>query len=159
LQRLPALPATNEPRTISCTILDTMLIFITHNMRKKLEVDLYRTALSVVHRLLAYQIKHKSKIGKIMVLYLNQTNKLTESEYCSIVGYHWSHLWQVLLGLLRFLGSHYEQISAEGDVDELLQLVCGSVRQCFSHVVGYLPRNYARLTPGCHDTQPMYRSQ
>lgn len=37
-------------------------------MRKKLEVDLYRTALSVVHRLLAYQIKHKSKIGKIMVL-------------------------------------------------------------------------------------------
>lgn len=38
------------------------------------------------------------------------------------VGYHWSHLWQVLLGLVRFLISHYERIATEGDVDELLQL-------------------------------------
>ncbi|GAB5593004.1 hypothetical protein Unana1_07904 [Umbelopsis nana] len=110
-QRLPAIPATNEPRTIACAVLDTMLIFITHSMRKKLEVDLYRTALSVIHRLLAYQIKHKTKI----------------------VGYHWSHLWQVLLGLLRFISSHYERVSAEGDVDELLQLTVTILNLCIVH--------------------------
>jgi hypothetical protein len=62
-KRLPAIPATDAPRPLACGVLDTMLIFITHNMRKKLEVDLYRNALSIIHRLLSYQIKHKEKIG------------------------------------------------------------------------------------------------
>ncbi|KAI9288403.1 hypothetical protein BC943DRAFT_154840 [Umbelopsis sp. AD052] len=110
-QRLPAIPPTDAPRPLACAVLDIMLIFITHNMRKKLEIDLYRNALSIIHRLMSYQVKRKA----------------------TIFGYHWSHLWQVLLGFVRFLISHYERIATEGDVDELLQLSVTIINMCIVH--------------------------
>jgi hypothetical protein len=43
-------------------------------MRKKLEIDLYRTALSILHRLLAYQIKHKAKLGSVLATHWQPCN-------------------------------------------------------------------------------------
>jgi Domain of unknown function (DUF1741) len=65
----------------------------------------------------------------------------TDPSIISTVGYHWSHLWQVLLGLVRFLISHYERIAAEGDVDELLQLV-SNLTEFFSNE--YIANAYQR---------------
>lgn len=66
-------------------------------MRKKLEIDLYRTALSVLHRLLAYQIKHKARLGTFIVGMLmalqSQLNSFFLHSQVSLVAFLASPSW------------------------------------------------------------------
>ena len=89
-QRPPLLPPTPSPRAPAAQVLDIAIDTITHNLRRRLDLDLYTAAINLVHRLL-------------ICLSQNHIH----------LPYHWSLLWQSLLALLRFLHTYAADITAQ----------------------------------------------
>jgi hypothetical protein len=97
-QRQPLLPPTPSPRPGAAQILDIAIDTITHNLRRRLDLDLYVAAIALVHRLLCC---------------LSQNH--------IILTYHWSLAWQSLLSLLRFLTTYAtDLLSQTADIHTLL---------------------------------------
>ena len=97
-QRQPFLPPSAPSRPAAAQILDISIDTINHNLRKRLDVDLYVASINLVHRILCCML---------------QTNIRLK--------YHWSLLWQSLLALLRFLTTYASDLtSLSFDIHTLL---------------------------------------
>ncbi|GAN07519.1 conserved hypothetical protein [Mucor ambiguus] len=86
-QRSPSLPLNKSSRSLFCAILDDMLLFIRHNIRKKLDLTSYKLAFSIMHRILSFVSKHKIKLN-----------------------YHWVELWPSLTSTLHFTAQRLEEL-------------------------------------------------
>ncbi|KAG0346687.1 hypothetical protein BG004_001081 [Podila humilis] len=79
-QRLPVLPKVKQARPLGAVLLDVILGFLKHNMKKKMQIDSFRIAIAVI-------ISVASRFKTLRV-------RLT---------FHWVEMWNTLQGLVKFL--------------------------------------------------------
>ena len=81
-------------------MLDIVTDTITHNLRLRLDLPLYISTLTLLHRALAHLISTRTRLS-----------------------YHWSLLWQTMLSLLRFLTSYASNIQSQNSADQIHKLL------------------------------------
>ena len=87
-QRSPYLPLVKGERVLAASILDAMIDGINHNLRKRLDVDLYILFIALTHRLVSYLSRSRTRLE-----------------------YHWSELFRSLLTLTRFMAQYSSDLS------------------------------------------------
>ncbi|KDQ63275.1 hypothetical protein JAAARDRAFT_147418 [Jaapia argillacea MUCL 33604] len=97
-QRLPVLPLVPPPRPPLCALLDCCILWLRHNLHKKLEVNLYITCISVCSRIIWFLQKERVRLE-----------------------YHWQELWASVLGLLDFLSGKFDNPGTSRSVEILVQ--------------------------------------
>ncbi|KAI8987767.1 hypothetical protein BDF20DRAFT_985180 [Mycotypha africana] len=101
-QRPPLLPSTTSKiQSLFCAVLDTMLLFIRHNIKNKLDLVSYRYAFSVIYKVLCYLNKHNLRLD-----------------------YHWVELWTTLTSIVQFTASHLDELKNRGECSLYLLSVC-----------------------------------
>jgi hypothetical protein len=63
-QRPPQLPLVSTDRTLAANIIDIMIDCINHNLRKKLDVELYLLNMGILLRLITYLSKTRVRLCK-----------------------------------------------------------------------------------------------
>ncbi|KAI9365850.1 hypothetical protein BD770DRAFT_377378 [Pilaira anomala] len=109
-QRSPPLPLIKTSRSLFCIILDNVLLFIKHNVRKKLDLSSYKLAFSVLHRTLCFISKHKIRLD-----------------------YHWVELWPTLTSVLHFNALRLDDLQSRTEFTPYL----GSFISVFNMCVTY----------------------
>lgn len=89
-QRQPFLPATPKARPAIASILDILVDTINHNLRRHLDIPLYISTISIIHRILSYLTFTRTRLT-----------------------YHWSLLWQTLLSFLRFMATYAPSLAMQ----------------------------------------------
>lgn len=97
-QRLPMLPFVPSPRPLICAVLDCCILWLRHNLHKRLETSLYLTCVRTCHRTIWFLQKEHIRPD-----------------------YHWPQLWKAIIGLLDFLGGKLEGLSSITGIEQLLQ--------------------------------------
>ncbi|KAF9225457.1 hypothetical protein BS17DRAFT_599432 [Gyrodon lividus] len=97
-QRMPLLPLPTSTRPPICALLDCCILWLRHNLHKRLEVYTYTTCIWTCHRVIWYL--HKVRVR---------------------LDYEWLELWKAILGLLAFLVSKLDHLAATGGVERLIQ--------------------------------------
>lgn len=97
-QRLPMLPFAPSPRPLICAVLDCCILWLRHNLHKRLETSLYLTCVRTCHRTIWFLQKEHIRPD-----------------------YHWSQLWKAIIGLLDFLGGKFEESTSTTGIEQLLQ--------------------------------------
>jgi hypothetical protein len=116
-QRPPLLPPAPQARAPTAQILDIAMDTIGHNLRRRLDLDLYTAALNLIHRL-------------ILCLAQNHIH----------LQYQWPLLWQSLLALLRFLQQYASDISSQpADVHALISPLIRSLALAIAYGNAFLP--------------------
>ena len=116
-QRPPLLPPTPKPRAPACQILDIAIDTINHNLRRRLDLDLYTASLQLIHRIL-------------ICLAQNHIHLL----------YHWSLLWQTLLSLIRFLQTYVTDLTPQAaELNLLIAPLLKSLALAIAHGNAFLP--------------------
>lgn len=95
-QRQPYLPLVAGDRVPATVILDIMIDTLTHNLRRRLDVNIYSHAIAITFRLLTYL----------------STNKIR-------LTYHWSELWRTLLSTARFLTTYATDLNTDPKITTL----------------------------------------
>nr|CAG8435995.1 10554_t:CDS:10 [Entrophospora candida] len=110
-QKKPILPEVKSSRPIVCFILDICVGFLIHNMRRKLQSDLYSLTLGIIHKII-FQLK---------------TNKIR-------LDYHWVELWNSLINLLKFIKSNIDYFEDKSVIiKEVLMLVIDIINLSISY--------------------------
>ncbi|KAJ5589820.1 hypothetical protein N7450_003792 [Penicillium hetheringtonii] len=115
-QRQPYLPVVGGDRVLATVIFDIMIDTITHNLRRRLDVNLYSQAIAITLRLLSYL----------------STNKIRLS-------YHWSELWRTLLSLMRFLTTYATDLASNPHIHFLTNSLAEIMAFCVSGGDTFLP--------------------
>ncbi|KAJ5585540.1 uncharacterized protein N7459_005340 [Penicillium hispanicum] len=115
-QRQPFLPLVNGDRVLATVIFDIMIDTITHNLRRRLDVNIYSHAIAVTLRLLTYLSKNKIRLT-----------------------YHWSELWRTLLSLMRFLTTYAADLSSNPQIHTLTSSLADLLAFCVSGGDTFLP--------------------
>ncbi|KAG0294966.1 hypothetical protein BGZ97_004935 [Linnemannia gamsii] len=79
-QRQPVLPKFKGPVPMAAALLDVILGFLKHNMKKKMQVDCFRIAVAIIFNMAA-----RFKALRVRL------------------PYHWVEMWNTLQGLVKFL--------------------------------------------------------
>ncbi|KAI8646828.1 hypothetical protein BD408DRAFT_409279 [Parasitella parasitica] len=109
-QRSPTLPLNKSSRSLFCAILDGMLLFIRHNIRKKLDLITYRLAFSIMHRILSFVSKQKIRLA-----------------------YHWVELWPSLTSTLHFTAQRLEDLQLKEEFGVYLTSFVSVFNMCVTH--------------------------
>ncbi|KAF9112135.1 hypothetical protein BGX27_003948 [Mortierella sp. AM989] len=96
-QRQPVLPMVKQARPMAAVILDVILGFLKHNMRKKLQIDCFRIAIAILFSL-------ASRFKSLRVR----------------LSYHWVEAWNTLQGLVKFLQSNAKVFEHHHDARDLV---------------------------------------
>ncbi|KAG0237801.1 hypothetical protein BGW42_008422 [Actinomortierella wolfii] len=96
-QRHPLLPKVKHARPLAAVLLDVLLGFIKHNMRKKLPVESFRLVIGNI-----YGLAHRFKRLRVRL------------------PYHWVEVWNTLLGFIKFMHSNMESLEHRPDARELV---------------------------------------
>ncbi|KAJ6519996.1 hypothetical protein C8R45DRAFT_953526 [Mycena sanguinolenta] len=115
-QRLPVLAVPPSRRSPLCAVLDCCVLWLRHNLHKRLEVQSYMTSISVCDRVVWFL--HKAHIR---------------------LEYSWQELWSALIGLLGFLSSKLDSLLTTGGVEQLARATILLLDQCFAKCEMFLP--------------------
>ncbi|CAG8466983.1 2673_t:CDS:10 [Paraglomus brasilianum] len=115
-QRPPQLPYVNGPRPVASAIIDIMVSFVTHNMRRKLQFDLYSYALSIIHRIIAFLNKYQIRLA-----------------------YHWVELWRALISLTKFIVTNINQMENRDDIEDVLHSIIRILNMGITYGDTFLP--------------------
>ncbi|KAI0734702.1 hypothetical protein C8Q72DRAFT_770467 [Fomitopsis betulina] len=96
-QRPPLLPVTG-PRMPVCAIMDCCVLWLRHNLHKRLEVHSYLVCTRICYHILWYVQRERVRLD-----------------------YHWSELWNALIGLLDFLVGKLDRLITTGGVEQVIQ--------------------------------------
>ena len=106
-QRQPYLPLVHGDRIFAASLLDTMIDGINHNLRRRLDVELYVLSIGIILRVVSHLSRSRTRLN-----------------------YHWAELFRSLLALVRFLTSypHLKDVShIEVLLDDLVNLIALSL--------------------------------
>ncbi|CCU76332.1 hypothetical protein BGHDH14_bgh03250 [Blumeria hordei DH14] len=115
-QRSPYLPHVPGERIIATSILDTMIDGINHNLRRRLDVDLYILCLGVISRIISQLSRSRSRLK-----------------------YHWSELFRSLLSLVRFLTTYTADLKSSNFIEKLLDDLVNLLALSLSAGESFLP--------------------
>ncbi|KAL6703315.1 hypothetical protein ACN47E_010022 [Coniothyrium glycines] len=115
-QRQPYLPLSKGSRLPAAVILDLTINGINHNLRRRLDVDLYMLCLGIQLRLLSYLSRAKLRIV-----------------------YHWSELWRTLLTFVRFLNTYDSDIKANHRSMEMIKVLVNLLAFALCSGENFLP--------------------
>ncbi|KAJ6604834.1 hypothetical protein DFH09DRAFT_1123914 [Mycena vulgaris] len=115
-QRLPVLPVPPSRRPPLCALLDCCVLWLRHNLHKRLEVQSYTTCIWVCYRVIWFL--HKAHIR---------------------LEYPWHELWSALIGLLSFLSAKLESLTTTGGVEQLARATILLLDLCLAKCEIFLP--------------------
>ncbi|KAF9888113.1 hypothetical protein FE257_009249 [Aspergillus nanangensis] len=115
-QRQPYLPLVAGDRVLATAIFDIMIDTMSHNLRRRLDVNIYSQAIAILLRLLTYLSMNKIRLT-----------------------YHWSELWRSLLSLMRFLTTYASDLSTNPHINTLTTTLVDLVAFCVSSGDTFLP--------------------
>ncbi|KAG9185538.1 hypothetical protein G6011_06869 [Alternaria panax] len=115
-QRQPYLPVVRGERVPAAVVLDMMSDAISHNLRRRLDVDFYILCLGVLLRLLSHLSRTKTRIT-----------------------YHWSELWRTLLSFVRFLTTYESDIKANYKSGNMISNLLNLLAFALSSGENFLP--------------------
>ncbi|KAI9739466.1 MAG: hypothetical protein M1818_005154 [Claussenomyces sp. TS43310] len=115
-QRQPYLPYVGGDRILAVSILDTMIDGINHNLRKRLDVDLYILSIGIILRLISHLSRSRTRIA-----------------------YHWSELFRSLLSLVRFLTTYTTDLQHLLNIERLLDDLVNLIALSLSSGEAFLP--------------------
>ncbi|KAH7886115.1 hypothetical protein F5I97DRAFT_2025897 [Phlebopus sp. FC_14] len=116
-QRMPLLPMPTSSRPLVCALLDCCILWLRHNLHKRLETSTYTTCIWTCHRVLWYLHKVRARLD-----------------------YEWSELWVAIIGLLAFLASKLETLVTTGGVERLIRETIRFLDFSIRHAEMILPR-------------------
>ncbi|SLM33406.1 Domain of unknown function DUF1741 [Lasallia pustulata] len=118
-QRPPFLPLIAGERPVAAFMLDIVVDAINHNLRRRLDIDLYMSCIHVIQRLLVYSIHTQTRLP-----------------------YHWSLLWQTLHSLLRFLTTYASDlITQNSSINLLITPLINTITLAVSSGDAFLPNS------------------
>ncbi|KAM3483634.1 hypothetical protein MY8738_002944 [Beauveria namnaoensis] len=120
--RPPFLPLVKGERVLACSLLDTMIDGINHNLRKRLDVSLYTLCLGILLRAISYVSRSRTRLH-----------------------YHWAEFFRSLLSLVRFLTTYTSDLKDLPHVDTLVDHVVNLLALSLSAGEAFLP------TPAAYD--------
>ncbi|KAG2155581.1 hypothetical protein DEU56DRAFT_943416, partial [Suillus clintonianus] len=97
-QRLPLLPVPSPTRAPICALLDCCVLWMRHNLHKRLEVYTFTTCIWTCHRVIWYLQKERMRLE-----------------------YDWLELWKAVVGLLGFLSGKLDSLVTTGGIERLVQ--------------------------------------
>ncbi|RAH71586.1 ARMH3 family protein [Aspergillus aculeatinus CBS 121060] len=116
-QKQPYLPLITGERVPTTAIFDILIDTLTHNLRRRLDVNLYSHCIAIFLRLLTYLSKNKIRLT-----------------------YHWSELWRTLLSLMRFLTTYVaDLITSTPHIHTLTTTLVNLIAFCVSAGDTFLP--------------------
>ncbi|CAG8979118.1 hypothetical protein HYALB_00000251 [Hymenoscyphus albidus] len=115
-QRSPYLPLVRGERMLAASILDTMIDGLSHNLRKRLDVDLYILCVGIILRLISHLSRSRTRLA-----------------------YHWSELFRSLLSLVRFLTTYTADLKNLNHIDILLDDLVNLIALSLSAGEAFLP--------------------
>jgi hypothetical protein len=121
-QRQPYLPLVRGNRMLAESILDTMIDGMNHNLRRRLDVDLYILCIGIILRLISHLSRSRTRLN-----------------------YHWSELFRSLLTLVRFLTSYTVDLKHLTHIEILLDDLVNLIALSLSAGEAFLP------TPAAYD--------
>ncbi|EPS45022.1 hypothetical protein H072_1046 [Dactylellina haptotyla CBS 200.50] len=114
--RQPYLPTTRGERHLILAILDVALDGANHNLRKKLDVELYSLLLGILLRIISFLSKSRIRLP-----------------------YHWTELWRSLLSLIRFFASYAADLKDLPGIFPLLDTLVNTIALSLSTGDSFLP--------------------
>ncbi|KAK0614397.1 hypothetical protein B0T14DRAFT_606696 [Immersiella caudata] len=121
-QRSPYLPLVQGERVVATALMDTMLDGINHNLRRRLDVGFYTLCVGILLRIISYMSRSRTRLQ-----------------------YHWAHLFQSLLSLIRFLTTYASDLKDAPHINTLLDHVVNLIALGLSSGESFLP------TPAAYD--------
>ncbi|PLB38247.1 ARMH3 family protein [Aspergillus candidus] len=115
-QRQPYLPAVTGERVLATAIFDIVIDTLSHNLRRRLDVNLYSQSIAILLRLFTYLSMNKIRLT-----------------------YHWSELWRTLLSLMRFLTTYSSDLTSHLHIETLTTTLVDLVAFCVSSGDTFLP--------------------
>jgi hypothetical protein len=103
-------------RVFAVSILDTIIDGINHNLRRRLDVDLYILFIGVILRLISHLSRSRTRLF-----------------------YHWSELFRSLLSLVRFLTTYTADLKNISHIETLLDSLVNLVALSLSAGESFLP--------------------
>lgn len=139
-QRPPQLPIVSSPRVPATAILDICTDALSHNLRKRLDVQMYALCLLIMLRLLSFMDQSKIRLQ-----------------------YHWAYIWGSLMSLIRFLTQYASELKyLRGIREDLCRTLASLTAFCLSRGDGFLPDPssyddlFYKLVEG-HDILPKFK--
>ncbi len=134
-QRQPYLPLVTGDRVLATAVFDILVDAISHNLRRRLDVQLYRYDPSELSTLktvfLTYFASHTIAILLRILTYLSM-NRIR-------LHYHWSELWRTLLSLMRFLTTYVSDLTTSPHINTLTTSLVDLVAFCVAAGDTFLP--------------------
>lgn len=115
-QRQPYLPVVKGDRILATIILDVMIDGINHNLKRKLDVELYILSIGVVLRIISHLSRSRTRLN-----------------------YHWSEVFRSLLSLIRFLTTYATDLKHLTNIDTLLDNLVNLIALSLSAGEAFLP--------------------
>ncbi|CCM03132.1 uncharacterized protein FIBRA_05253 [Fibroporia radiculosa] len=113
-QRPPLLPS--SPSSPVCAILDCCVLWLRHNLHKRLEAYCYLKCTRVCYRVLFYLQKERLRLE-----------------------YHWQDMWTALIGLLDFLSNKLDDLITTGGVEPIVRETLLILDLALCHSGEFLP--------------------
>ena len=133
-QRLPYLPLTSGDRILATVILDIMVDALNHNLRRRLDFQLYMYV-SPIQDIRRVILQRDARL--CLGILLRIVSFLSRSR--TRLAYHWSELWRTLLALLRFLTTYASDFSNNTDTRPLLDSLVNLIVLSLSNGEAFLP--------------------
>jgi hypothetical protein len=121
-QRQPYLPPVRGDRILATSILDIMIDGINHNLKRRLDVELYILFIGIILRLVSHLSRARTRLS-----------------------YHWSELFRSLLSLVRFLTTYTADLKQNTHIEILLDHLVNLIALSLSTGEAFLP------TPAAYD--------
>ncbi|KEP45809.1 putative MFS-1 domain protein [Rhizoctonia solani 123E] len=116
-QRLPLLPLRTGPASFICSVVDVCILYLRHNLSKKLDSGAYETCVRLIRR----------------TVFFLQIERIR-------IDYHWSELWRAIVATLVFLLSKQDIIvSGTVPIDRVIAEVVQVLDLAVACADGFLP--------------------
>lgn len=115
-QRQPYLPVVRSERALAACFLDIMVDAINHNLRRRLDVELYTLCMGILLRIISF-------LGRSRIRF----------------AYHWAELWRSLLSFVRFLTTYATDVKSLHGASSVIEQVVNLIAISLSTGESFLP--------------------
>ena len=115
-QRQPYLPLFRGERPLAASLLDIAVDAINHNLRRRLDIQLYTMSMEMLLRIISFLGRSRTRLS-----------------------YHWAELWRSLLSFVRFLTTYAADIKSLHGASSLIDQVVNLIAISLSTGESFLP--------------------